>query len=73
MIVSFDGFSEPWFRTFTDSISAPHLWRMFEQGTCADAARPAFPSVTPSGHAAIWTGAYGNVNGIAAGANGALP
>jgi hypothetical protein len=30
-------------------------------------------SVTPSGHAAIYTGAYSNVNGIAAIANGALP
>lgn len=73
IIASFDGFSESWFRTYADSLSAPHLWRMFEQGMCADAARPAFPSVTPSGHAAIWTGAYGNVNGIAAAANGALP
>jgi len=73
VIVSFDGFSEHWFRTYADSVSAPHVWRMFQQGTCADGARPAFPSVTPSGHAAIWTGTYGNLNGIAASANGALP
>ena len=73
IIASFDGFSELWFRTYADSLSAPHFWRMFQQGMCADAARPAFPSVTPSGHAAIWTGTYGNVNGIEAAANGALP
>ncbi len=73
IIVSFDGFSEPWLRTYADSAAAPHLWRMFQRAECADAVRPAFPSVTPTGHASIWTGAYARVNGISASANGTLP
>src|SRR5262249_30166297 len=60
-------------RMFIDSASTPALWSMFRTAACADGARPPFVSVTPSGHAAIWTGAYSNVNGIAAIANGALP
>ena len=58
---------------FTDSLNTPALWSMLRRGVCADGARPAFVSVTPSGHASIYTGAYGNVNGIAAISNGALP
>ena len=73
ILVSFDGLSEGPLRMFTDSVSTPALWSMQRRGVCADGARPAFVSVTPSGHAAIYTGAYGNVNGIAAIANGALP
>ena len=46
---------------------------MFRNGVCAESVRPAFPSVTPTGHASIWTGAYANVNGVAAQSNGMLP
>ncbi|MEO7083478.1 MAG: alkaline phosphatase family protein [Gemmatimonadaceae bacterium] len=73
ILVSFDGFSELRLREFSDSLTAPTLWSMFRTGACAEASRPAFPSVTPSGHAAIFTGAYPNVNGIGAQANGRLP
>jgi len=73
ILVSFDGFSEQRMREYSDSLSAPALWSLFRTGACAEAARPGFPSVTPTGHAAIWTGAYGNVNGIAARSNGKLP
>src|SRR5262245_45702974 len=73
ILVSFDGFSEDVARMFIDSINTPTLWSMFRTAACAERVRPAFVSVTPAGHAAIWTGVYGNINGIAAIANGALP
>jgi hypothetical protein len=73
ILISFDGFSESRVRQFSNVVTAPTLWDMFRTGACAEAARPAFPSVTPTGHAALWTGAYGNVNGITARANGKLP
>src|SRR3954465_3869768 len=73
ILVSFDGFSEQRFREYADSASAPHVWTMFRNGVCAESVRPAFPSVTPTGHASIWTGAYANVNGVAAQSNGMLP
>ena len=73
ILISFDGFSESRVRQFSNAVTAPTLWNMFRTGVCAEAARPAFPSVTPTGHAALWTGAYGNVNGITARANGKLP
>ncbi len=73
ILVSFDGFSEQRFREYADSATAPHLWAMFRQDVCAESVRPAFPSVTPTSHASIWTGAYSNVNGVSASANGKLP
>jgi hypothetical protein len=73
ILVSFDGLSEGPLRMFADSASTPALWSMLRRGVCADGMRPAFVSQTPSGHAAIYTGAYSNVNGVAAIGNGALP
>lgn len=73
ILVSFDGFSEQRFREYADSASAPHVWNMFRTSACAESVRPAFPSVTPTGHASIWTGAYANVNGVSAHSNGKLP
>jgi len=73
VIISFDGFSEQRFREYADSATAPHVWAMFRDGVCAESVRPAFPSVTPTGHASIWTGAYANVNGVAAISSGRLP
>lgn len=73
IVVSFDGFSEQPLRQFTTSADAPAFWSLFAGGACAESVRPAFPSVTAAGHAAIWTGAWGNVNGVAASQNGALP
>ena len=73
ILISFDGFSEQRVREYTDSLSAPNIWSMLRDGVCAESVRPAFPSVTPTGHASIWTGAYANVNGISASSNGALP
>jgi hypothetical protein len=71
ILISFDGLSEAPARAFADSGGA--LMSVLRDGVCADGSRPSFTSVTPTGHAAIWTGAYSSVNGIFASANGALP
>ncbi len=42
----------------------PNVARLAKQGVSADYSTPAYPSITACGHAAIWTGAYGDVNGI---------
>ncbi len=73
ILVSFDGFSEQWLRTYGDSLTTPTLFRIFSTGVCAESVRPAMPSVTPTSHAAIWTGAYSNVNGVSASANQKTP
>src|SRR5690606_7220891 len=51
----------------------PAFRDMFANAACTNGARPAFPSVTAPGHASIWTGAYGNVNGVAANSQPILP
>ncbi|MEO6445033.1 MAG: alkaline phosphatase family protein [Gemmatimonadaceae bacterium] len=66
ILVSFDAFNE---RRVTETIAAariPAILALFSEGSCVAAARPAFPSVTAAGHAALWTGAFGNRSGIAA-------
>lgn len=66
VVVSFDAFNE---RRVTETIAAsriPAIRALFADGACAASARPAFPSVTAAGHAALWTGAFGNQSGVAA-------
>ncbi len=73
ILVSFDALNERRALETVPAASIPTFRRMFAEGACADAAQPAFPSVTAPGHAAIWTGAYGNVSGISANAQTRLP
>ena len=49
------------------------LRRIASRGVVAKGMIQSFPSVTPAGHAAVWTGAYGNVSGIIAANNPLLP
>jgi predicted AlkP superfamily pyrophosphatase or phosphodiesterase len=42
-------------------------------GATAEGVQPHFPSTTANSHAALWTGAYGDVNGISANSNPAVP
>lgn len=42
----------------------PNVARLAERGVRAEYVTPAFPSKTAPGHAAIWTGAYSDVNGV---------
>lgn len=51
----------------------PTLKRLAARGTMADGIQPAFPSTTANSHAALWTGAYGDVSNIAANSQPLLP
>jgi predicted AlkP superfamily pyrophosphatase or phosphodiesterase len=51
----------------------PNVARMAQGGVLAAYSTPAFPSVTASGHAAMWTGCYGDINGITANSLAPLP
>lgn len=73
ILTSFDALNEQRARETVPASAIPTFTAMFNSGACAESARPAFPSVTAPGHAALWTGAYGNVNGIAANAQLVLP
>lgn len=66
IVVSFDAFNERRVVETVDPARIPAIRALFAEGECAASLQPAFPSVTAAGHAAIWTGAYGNENGIAA-------
>jgi hypothetical protein len=73
IVVSFDALSEARLRSSVDRVAAPTFYSLFERGTCAAYARPAMPSVTAPSHASLWTGAYGDVSGIAANNQPILP
>jgi type I phosphodiesterase/nucleotide pyrophosphatase len=73
IVVSFDALSESRLRSSVDRAAAPTFYSLFERGACAAYARPAMPSVTAASHASIWTGAYGDVNGVAANDQPILP
>jgi hypothetical protein len=73
ILVSFDSFSEERMRASLPADAVPAIRRLFSAGACAAYAQPAFPSLTAPGHASLWTGAYGDVTGIAANAQPRLP
>lgn len=73
VVLSLDALAEERLRGTLDPRSIPTLLRIFDEGACADGARPAFPSVTAAGHAALWSGVYGDVNGISANWQPRLP
>jgi len=53
--------------------SVPALERLWAEARCATEAIPSFPSLTAASHAALWTGAWGDVSGIAANWQPRLP
>jgi hypothetical protein len=73
IVVSFDALSEARLRSSVDRAAAPTFYSLFERGACAAYARPAMPSLTAPSHASLWTGAYGDVSGIAANDQPILP
>lgn len=73
ILVSFDALNEQRALTSIPAAAIPAFRALFANGACAASARPPFPSVTAPGHAALWTGSYGNVNGISANAMPRLP
>jgi hypothetical protein len=73
ILVSFDALNEERVRSTLPAESIPTFLSFFGQASCADGARPMWPSVTAASHAAIWTGAYGDVNGVVANMQVPLP
>lgn len=51
----------------------PTFLEVAQRAACAEYATVAFPSVTAAGHAALWTGAFGAVNGVTANSQIPLP
>jgi len=68
-VFSLDGLGHEVFRT----APLPTLQRLAAKGAQADGMQPAFPSTTANSHAALWTGAYGDVSGITANSQPRLP
>lgn len=73
ILVSFDSFSERRMMQSLPAESVPAIRALFSRSACAAYAQPAFPSLTAPGHASLWTGAYGDVSGIAANDQPRLP
>jgi hypothetical protein len=73
IFVSFDSMNEERARTTVDPAAIPNFLRLFDEASCADGSRPMWPSVTAASHAALWTGVYGNVNGVVANSMAPLP
>ncbi|MBL8234031.1 MAG: alkaline phosphatase family protein [Bryobacterales bacterium] len=71
--VSFDGFGyQRWVEN--DVVrEVPSLARIAREGMHAEGIVPHFPSTTANSHAALFTGSYGNRNGVAANDNTVLP
>lgn len=64
ILVSVDALNEAILRARLTPAQAPNLYRIFNEGQCAEHAVTSFPSVTASAHSVLWTGAYGNVTGV---------
>lgn len=66
LVVSLDGGGERLIERMVDRGVMSNLAAIKQQGVQADYSLTNFPSKTAAGHASLWTGAYGNVNGITA-------
>ena len=73
ILVSLDAINERRLRETVSAEATPALRALFDGGVCAAGARPAFPSLTAPGHASLWTGAYGDVTGVAGNSQPTLP
>lgn len=63
VLMSWDG-APQWMLQSWLSEDLPHLRWLSSQGGGAQYSQPSLPSKTAPAHAAIWTGAYGGINGI---------
>ncbi len=73
IFASFDSMNEERARTTVDPSAIPTFLKLFNEASCAGGARTMWPSNTAPSHAALWTGVYGNVNGVVANEQVPLP
>lgn len=66
ILASFDALNERRMLETVPAWATPHFRRLFAEAACADRALPAWPSKTAASHASLWTGVYGDSNGITA-------
>ena len=64
VLISWDGAADWVVDKLLAEGKLPNVARMMRNGAHAESVTPAFPSKTAVGHAAIFTGAWGDVNGI---------
>jgi hypothetical protein len=64
VLISLDGLGHQILTTDPVAQQLTYLQTMRQRGTMFDGVQPHFPSTTANSHAAIWTGVYGDVNGI---------
>lgn len=73
-LISLDGMGHQLFTTDPVAKKLRTLHRLSREGAMAEGGiRPAYPSTTGNSHAALWTGAYGDINGIHANATPIAP
>ena len=68
-----DALNEEILRATLDASSVPTILEVLEGGACLEHAVTHFPSVTAAAMSTIWTGAYGDVTGIAGNQQHSLP
>ena len=73
LLASFDAMNERRMLETVPAWATPHFRQLFATGSCADRALPAWPSKTAASHASLWTGVYGDSNGIIANRVPVLP
>lgn len=64
VLISWDGAADWVVDRLLQEGKLPNVARMIRHGAHAESMTPAFPSKTAVGHAAIFTGAWGDVNGV---------
>jgi len=64
ILISWDGAADWVVDRLLEEGKLPNLQRMIRRGVRAEYVTPAFPSKTAPGHAAIWTGAFSDINGV---------
>lgn len=73
ILVSFDGLGHEFLTTEPTASALPTFQKLRRQGVTAAGVQPHFPSTTANSHAALFTGAYGNVSNITANSLPRLP
>lgn len=73
VLASFDGLGQQILDDDPVAKELVHLRAILRRGAKSTGVQPAFPSTTANSHAAIWTGAYGDRNGISGNWTPVLP